>query len=341
MCRSSAITIKNRRVFIKQRPDGMPTIDDFGIENVNIEDVPAGHVVAKVDTLSMDAWIRTTLNEEGMHRTGDIGSTIRALGVGQVVESRSDDLAIGDWVYGLMSAQTYAVLPAGAATKIVPEDGIAPSAFAGPLGITTGLTAWVGLVAVGEVQENDVVVVSGAAGAVGTVVVQLAKARGARVIGIAGGPEKCSYLTEKMGADVAIDYKNNDVSSALKAAAPEGANVFFDNVGGEILDNVLDNLAAAEARIVICGAISQYQHLADVRGPKLYLRLAERNASMRGFVVSHHEARYPEAIQEISELLKTGQLALPEHVVEGIDRFAEALFMLFNGAHVGNLVVRP
>ena len=289
----------------------------------------------------MDAWIRTTLNDEGMHRTGEIGTTIRALGVGQIVESQSDNLAVGDWVYGLMSAQTHALLLDTDVTKIVPEEGVPASAFAGPLGITTGLTAWVGLIAVGEVQENDVVVVSGAAGAVGSIVVQLAKVRGATVIGIAGGPDKCKYLTEELGADIAIDYKNSDVGEELKKAAPNGVNVFFDNVGGEILDNVLDNLAASGARVVICGAISQYQHLADVRGPKLYLRLAERNASMRGFVVSHYDQEYPKAMEEISDLLRSGKLVLPEHVVEGIDAFPEALFMLFNGAHLGNLVVRP
>jgi NADPH-dependent curcumin reductase CurA len=319
----------------------MPTINDFGVEDVNIDAIPADHIVAKVDTLSMDAWIRTTLNDEGMHEAGEIGTTIRALGVGQIVESNSDNLAVGDWVYGLMSAQTYALLPDSAVTRIVPEDGIVPSAFAGPLGITTGLTAWVGLVAVGEVQENDVVVVSGAAGAVGSIVVQLAKMRGARVIGIAGGPAKCQYLTDVLGADIAIDYKNSDVASELKKAAPDGVNVFFDNVGGEILDHVLDNLAAAEARVVICGAISQYQNLGDVRGPKLYLRLAERNAMMKGFVVSHHAAKYPEAMKEISDLMRSGDLVLPEHVVEGIDNFPEALFMLFNGKHLGNLVIRP
>jgi NADPH-dependent curcumin reductase CurA len=319
----------------------MPTINDFGVEDVNIDAIPADHIVAKVDTLSMDAWIRTTLNDEGMHEAGEIGTTIRALGVGQIVESNSDNLAVGDWVYGLMSAQTYALLPDSAVTRIVPEEGIVPSAFAGPLGITTGLTAWVGLVAVGEVQENDVVVVSGAAGAVGSIVVQLAKMRGARVIGIAGGPAKCQYLTDVLGADIAIDYKNSDVASELKKAAPDGVNVFFDNVGGEILDHVLDNLAAAEARVVICGAISQYQNLGDVRGPKLYLRLAERNAMMKGFVVSHHAAKYPEAMKEISDLMRSGDLVLPEHVVEGIDNFPEALFMLFNGKHLGNLVIRP
>ena len=335
------IAIQNRRVFIERRPNGMPVIDDFGIENVSIDTVPAGHAVAKVDTLSIDAWIRTTLSDAGMHETAPLGATIPALGVGQIVESNSENLSVGDWVFGLMSAQTHALLPGAALRKLDIQDGIKPSDFAGPLGLTAGLTAWVGLIRVAEVQAGDVVVVSGAAGAVGSVVVQLAKARGAYVIGIAGGPDKCRYLTEKLGADAAIDYKSGDLAQQLAKAAPNGVNVFFDNVGGEILDIVLDNLAPAGARVAICGAISQYQHLDDVRGPKLYLRLAERNAMMKGFVVSHYESDHPAAVKEISELMRTGKMTLPEHVVEGIDRFPEALFMLFNGGHLGNLVVRP
>lgn len=319
----------------------MPVIDDFGIENVVLGDVPSGFVVARVDTLSIDAWIRTTLSDAGMHDTAAIGATIPALGVGQIVESNSSDLAVGDWVYGMMSAQTHALLAASGLRKLALQDGIAPSDFAGPLNVTGGLTAWVGLVRVAEVRSGDVVVVSGAAGAVGSVVVQLAKARGAYVIGIAGGPKKCSYLVETLGADAAIDYKNGSLAQQLAEAAPNGVNVFFDNVGGETLDIVLDNLAPAGARIAICGAISQYQHLDDVRGPKLYLRLAERNATMKGFVVSYYEADYPEAVAEISALMRAGKLTLPEHVMSGIDSFPEALFMLFDGGHLGNLVVRP
>lgn len=335
------MTIENRRAFVKRRPNGMPVTDDFGVETVTIADVPPGHFVAKVDTLSIDAWIRTTLDDAGMHEKADLGSTIRAFGVGQVVESSSPDFAVGDWAFGMMCAQTHALLPAAACRKLDIGDGIKPADFVGALGITTGLTAWVGLIHVGEVKAGDTVVVTGAAGAVGSVVVQLAKARGARVIGIAGGPEKCRYLTEKLGADVAIDYKQGDVASTMAAAAPDGVNVFFDNVGGELLDIVLDNLAPAEARVVICGAISQYQHLDDVRGPKLYLRLAERNASMRGFVVSYHQAVFPTAMKEISDLIRAGKLILLEHVFEGIDQFPAAMITLFNGGHTGNLVVRP
>lgn len=339
--RSKVIATINRRVFIKRRPEGMPVVDDFGIESLAVGDVALGFVVAKVDTLSIDAWIRTTLSDAGMHETAALGETIPALGVGQIVESNSSDLAVGEWVYGLMSAQTHALMPASELRKLDMQEGIAANDFAGPLNVTGGITAWVGLIRVAQVQAGDVVVVSGAAGAVGSVVVQLAKARGARVIGIAGGPAKCSYLLETLGADVAIDYKNGSLAQQLALAAPDGVDVFFDNVGGETLDIVLDNLAPAGARIAICGAISQYQNLDDVRGPKLYLRLAERNAMMKGFVVSHYEADYPAAVAEISSLMRAGKLTLPEHVVSGIDRFPEALLMLFDGGHLGNLVVRP
>jgi len=319
----------------------MPVIEDFGIESVAVGNVALGFVVVQVDTLSIDAWIRTTLSDAGMHETAAIGETIPALGVGQIVETNSSDLAVGDWVYGLMSAQTHALVPASGLRKLSLQEGIAPSDFAGPLNVTGGLTAWVGLIRVAQVQAGDVVVVSGAAGAVGSVVVQLAKAHGARVIGIAGGPAKCSYLVETLGADTAIDYKFGDLAQQLAEAAPDGIDVFFDNVGGETLDIALDNLAPAGARIAICGAISQYQNLDDVRGPKLYLRLAERNAMMKGFVVSFYEADYPAAVAEISALMRAGKLTLPEHVVSGIDHFPDALLMLFDGGHLGNLVVRP
>ena len=331
----------NRRVFIRQYRAGMPLLEDFGVEETVMTDLPADHAVVKVDTLSMDAWIRTTLTPGAFHETAELGSTIRALGVGQVVESTAAGLMAGDWVYGPLGAQTHALLPGGTLTKLDLSNSIQPRDYVGPLGVTTGLTAWVGLIAVAEVQAGETVLVSGAAGAVGSMVVLLAKARGARVIGIAGGPDKCRYLREKLGADVAIDYKNADLAAEVASAAPGGINVFFDNVGGEILDIALANLAPANARIAICGAISQYSDLANVRGPKNYLKLAERNAAMRGFVVTHHAARFAEAKAEIAALMRDGKVVLPEHVVEGIDRFADALLLLFAGGHTGNLLVRP
>ncbi|MEM9622824.1 MAG: NADP-dependent oxidoreductase [Pseudomonadota bacterium] len=334
------MSVTNQRVYVKNRPDGMPTLDDFGYTEDEISEVPADHVLVKVDTLSVDAFIRTTLDAAGLHEMSDLGASVTALGVGEVVESQFDGLSKGDWVAGPLLAQTYALMPGMMFQKIEPSANIPPSTYLGILGMTTGLTAWAGLIPVGEVQQDDVVVVSGAAGAVGTVAAQLAKARGARVIGIAGGPDKCRFLTEDLGLAGAIDYKNDDVAAKLKELAPDGINVFFDNVGGEILDNVLDNLAMG-ARVVICGAISQYQNLEDVRGPKLYLRVAERNASMRGFTVDYYASQFPEAQAELSRLMTEGAIQLPEHIVEGIQNFPDALLTLFNGGHTGKMLVKP
>ncbi len=334
------MAVTNHLVYVKQRPNGMPALDDFGSKEVTISEVPDQYVLVKVDTLSVDAFIRTTLDDAGLHTMSDLGAPVTALGVGEVMESQFPGLQSGDWVCGPLMAQTHALMPGAAFQKIEPSANIPPSTYLGILGLTTGITAWAGMVRVGEVQADDVVVVSGAAGAVGTVAGQLAKARGARVIGIAGGAEKCNFLTRELGLDAAIDYKGEDIVSRLNTLAPDGVNVFFDNVGGEILDHVLDNLAMG-ARVVICGAISQYQDLHDVRGPKLYLRLAERNASMRGFTVDYYAPDFPAANEELSRLMTEGKIKLPEHVVNGVDQFPQALLTLFNGGHRGKLVVKP
>ena len=329
----------NRRVFLKQRPNGMPTPADFGVENQSIGDVGAEMVLVKVAVLSIDAFIRTTLDGGGIHGTAPIGGTVVALGVGEVLDSKFAALAPGDWVTGPMLAQTHALMP-GAMMQKIDVKAAPPSSYVGALGLTTGLTAHVGMIQIGKVHAGDTVVVSGAAGAVGLLACQIAKAKGARAIGIAGGPRKVAYLVDEIGLDGAIDYKNDDVGAKLDALAPNGINVYFDNVGGELLDTVLDRLAQ-EARVVICGAISQYQHLDDVRGPKLYLRLAERNATMGGFTVDHYPQTFASASAEIVQWMAQGKLRLPEHVVDGIDGFPQALITLFNGGHTGKLLVKP
>jgi NADPH-dependent curcumin reductase CurA len=221
------------------------------------------------------------------------------------------------------------------------DTAVAPaSAYLGALGMTTGLTAYFGLLEVVTVNPGETVVVSGAAGAVGSIACQLAKIHEANVIGIAGGPAKSRYLTEVIGADAAIDYKNEDVGARLDELAADGVDVYFDNVGGELLDTVLDRLKTG-ARVSICGAISQYEHLDDVRGPKLYLRLAERNACMCGFTVDHYSERFPEARRKLARWMAEGSLELPEHVEAGIERFPEALGMLFTGGNTGKLLVAP
>ncbi|MEZ5560576.1 MAG: NADP-dependent oxidoreductase [Pseudomonadales bacterium] len=331
--------VENRKVVLKSRPKGLPREEDFGLETEPLGEPAQDMVLVEVSHISVDAFIRTTLEDGGIHGTVSVGAPVTALGVGRVLASSADGLSAGDWVMGPTMAQTHALMP-GALFQTVDVSAAPPSAYLGVLGMTTGLTAYFGLLEVAGVNAGDTVVVSGAAGAVGSVACQLAKIRGGRVIGIAGGPEKGRYLTEIIGADAAIDYKREDVGARLSALAPDGIDVYFDNVGGELLDTVLDRIATG-ARISICGAISQYDHLDDVRGPKLYLRLAERNSCMRGFTVDHFMARFGEATPQLLGWMNDGRLKLPEHIEPGIERFPAALIKLFTGGHVGKLLVTP
>jgi NADPH-dependent curcumin reductase CurA len=222
----------------------------------------------------------------------------------------------------------------------VDESEVPARTYLGAMGMTTGLTAYAGMICCGKVAEGDTVVVSAAAGAVGTVACQIAKIAGARVIGIAGGEEKCKWLKDVIGCDEAADYKSGDLNATLKELAPDGINVFFDNVGGDVLDAALDNIAK-EARVVICGAISQYNDMEHVTGPKLYLRIPARNASMLGFTVDHFADQFPKMESDIAGWIKEGKMVLPEHIEEGIESFPSAIIKLMTGGHMGKLLVAP
>jgi NADPH-dependent curcumin reductase CurA len=329
----------NRKIVLRSRPQGLPREENFAIETETVGEPPPGMILVEVSHISIDAFIRTTLEAQGFHGSVAIGTPVTALGVGRVLASAAEGLAPGDWVAGPTLVQTHALMP-GAMFQRIDVAAAPPSAYLGILGMTTGLTAYFGMLEVARVKAGDTVVVSGAAGAVGSVACQLARIHGGRVIGIAGGPDKVRFLTETIGADAAIDYKGEDLGARLSALAPNGIDVFFDNVGGELLDLVLDRLAP-RARIAICGAISQYDHLQDVRGPKLYLRLAERNACMCGFTVDHYAAQFGAASQRLRGWMNEGKLQLPEHVEAGIERFPAALAKLFTGGHLGKLLVKP
>jgi NADPH-dependent curcumin reductase CurA len=258
--------------------------------------------------------------------------------VGRVIESNDDAWQVGRAVLGRFGSQSIADMDA---TKLgALDDSLGPiSLHLGVLAGSTGVTAWIGMREVAKPQPGDVFVVSAAAGAVGSIVGQIAKKEGARVIGIAGGPDKCNYLTKELGFDESIDYKNDDVNARLRELAPDGVNGFFDNVGGSILDAVLDNLAM-HARITICGAISQYDNMNDVTGPSLYLRLAERQSRMEGFAYFHFPDRIPAAMEELSTWVAEGSISLNETVLDGIERFPEALEVMFTGGNLGKLLVK-
>ena len=329
-----------KKVVLVQRPDGAPKESDFEVKAVETPPLEDGQVLLKVEHLSIDAFIRTMLdNRDSFHGTIDIESPVMALGIGRVIDSRSETLNQGDAVFGPMGAQTHVVWPAEMLRK-VDESEVPARTYLGALGMTTGLTAYAGMISVGKVQAGETVVVSAAAGAVGMMAAQLAKVKGARVIGIAGGEEKCEFLRDEIGLDDAVDYKSGDLNEKLKAACPDGINVFFDNVGGDVLDAALDNIAK-EARVVICGAISQYNNMEQVTGPRLYLRIPERNASMLGFTVDHYAAQFPQMESDIAGWIKDGSIKMPEQIEEGIDNFPGTLVKLMSGGHKGKLLLEP
>ncbi len=329
----------NRKIVLASHVTGLVGPEHFRIEEQPAGEPGEGQVLIETDYLSIDAFIRTSLNDtEGFHQKVAVGTPVIALGVGRVIETNAPGLAVGDVVTGPLGAQTHPLLPAAMLQKVDPA--VPPSAWLGVLGLTTGVTAYFGIREVAQVKPGETVLVSGAAGAVGSMACQLAKIAGARVIGIAGGAAKVAYLTETLGIDAGIDYKGEDVAARLKELAPDGIDVFFDNVGGDILTIAIDNIRE-RGRVVICGAISQYNDQKNVQGPSSYLKLAERYARMEGFTVLHFTAQFPEAYANLGQWLAEGKLKIAEQIEHGIDSFPAALRSLFTGGNVGKMLVKP
>jgi NADPH-dependent curcumin reductase CurA len=267
-----------------------------------------------------------------------LGEVMRAGAVGVVQASNNERFPVGSYVSGTFGVQEYAISD-GRGVVAVDRSAAALPTYLGTLGMP-GLTAYFGLFDVGQAREGETVVVSGAAGAVGTTVGQLAKITGCRVVGIAGGPEKCRWITEELGFDAAIDYKSDDVRRALKSAAPDGVDVYFDNVGGPVLEAVLGRLAM-RARIVLCGAVSQYNAEGGMRGPANYMNLLVFRARMEGFVVFDYAKRYSEGVAQMAAWMGQGKLRAFEDVVSGtVADFPETLLRLFRGENLGKLVLQ-
>lgn len=262
---------------------------------------------------------------------------MRALGVGEVVASQHPGFAVGDHVNGALGVQRYFLGEPKGFYKVDPQQAPLPR-YLSALGMT-GMTAYFALLAVGQPKAGETVVLSGAAGAVGSVAGQIAKLKGCRVIGIAGGADKCRFLIDELGFDGAIDYKHEDVAAGLKRECPKGVDVYFDNVGGDILDAVLGRISVG-ARVVICGAISQYNNKEAIKGPSNYLSLLVNRARMEGMVVTDYVQRYPEALREMAGWLASGQLKSREDIVEGLETFPDTLMKLFTGENFGKLILK-
>jgi len=329
----------NHQIRLAARPVGLPKPSDWKPTEEPTPEPKDGQFLVELHYISLDPAMRGWMNEGKSYVPPvPIGDVMRAYGAGKVVASKHPGFAVGDHVAGVFGAQEYAVSDGRMVAKL--DLGIAPMpVWLGTLGMT-GLTAYFGLLDIGKPESGQTVVVSGAAGAVGSIAGQIAKLKGCRVIGIAGGPDKCGYLVDKLGFDAAIDYKQGDIKPALRQHCPKGVDVYFDNVGGDILDAVLTNLAL-HARIVLCGAISQYNATEGVKGPSNYLALLVFRASITGMVVFDWAARYGEATRELVGWYKAGKLVSREHVVDGgLAKFSDALLMLYRGDNHGKLVLR-
>jgi len=340
---TSLATITNHQIRLARRPVGLPVRADWSFTAEPVAPPEPGGVVVKTLLLSLDPAMRGWMNEGKSYIAPvAIDQVMRAGGIGVVVASESARFAIGDHVSGALGVQEYAAFDERQLDRgeLVAIDlrVAAPTQWLNVLGMP-GMTGYFGLMDVGKPQPGETVVVSGAAGAVGQTVGQLAKIKGCRAVGIAGGPAKCEWVVKELGFDACIDYKAGPVKDGLKAHCPKGVDVYFDNVGGEILDAVLTRLNR-HARIIICGAISQYNNTEPVRGPANYLSLLVNRARMEGIVVFDYAERFPQAIAEMAAYLKDGRMKGREDVVAGIDTFPETLLKLFRGENFGKLVLQ-
>ena len=328
----------NRQFRLAARPVGLPKASDWTLVEEPTPQPGEGEFLVRIEYISLDPAMRGWMNEGKSYVPPvGIGEVMRAGAAGEVIASAHPGFPVGSKVSGLFGVQEYALSNGKGVQRV--DTALAPlPTYLSVLGMT-GMTAYFGLLDVGAAKEGDTVVVSGAAGAVGTVVGQIAKIKGCRVVGIAGGADKCRWLVDGLGFDAAIDYKSEDVRKALREHCPKGIDVYFDNVGGEILDIALAQLAM-HARVVICGAISQYNATEGVKGPANYLSLLVNRARMQGMVVFDYAARYGEAAREMGGWLADGRLQSREDIVEGFDTFPDALLKLFRGENTGKLLLK-
>lgn len=332
------MTLTNHKFLLAARPVGMPKASDWTYTEEPVAELKEGELLVQVLYISLDPAMRGWMNDARSYAPPvGIGELMRALGVGIVTASRNPRFAVGDHISGVFGVQEYALTDGRGATKVDARLVPLPK-YLSVLGMT-GMTAYFGLLDTGQPKPGETVVVSAAAGAVGAVVGQIAKIKNCHVVGIAGGAEKCRYIVDELGFDAAIDYKSEDVKQSLRKHCPKGTDVYFDNVGGAILDAALANLARG-ARIVICGAISQYNNTGPVTGPSNYMSLLVNRATMKGMMVFDYADRYAQAAAEMAALMAAGKLKSREDIVEGLATFPETLLKLFKSENSGKLMLK-
>lgn len=334
------MTATSRRLILASRPDGMVDDTVVRVEEVAVPDPEPGQAIVRVQYLSIDPTIRTWMDDApGYLPPIELGAVVRSGGIGEVVASASDDYPVGSTVFGMLGWQDHAVVDGGELSGQVLPEGVEPTSALSVFGVT-GMTAYFGLLDVARPEEGDVVVVSGAAGATGSIVGQIAKIKGAaKVVGIAGGPEKCAWIVDELGFDAAIDYKADDVAARLREECPDGIDVYFDNVGGEILDTVLPQMAL-HGRIACCGAISAYNDRDGGHRLRNYFSLITQRVRMQGFLVLDYLDRFLEGQVEMFGWVAEGRIRHAEHVVDGLENAPEALNLLFTGGNTGKVIVK-
>ncbi len=326
-----------QQVRLAARPaDG--ALPKFDFTSDPSRDLQDGEVKVELEYISLDpAMMGWTTDKRSYIAPVGIGEVMRAFGVGKVIESKSDYFKVGDYGTGFLGAQTESIVNSRELMKVDPS--LAPvQYFLSGFGMT-GCTAYFGLLDIGKPKDTDTVVVSSAAGAVGSIATQLAKQHARHVVGIAGGPEKCAFVKKELGADAVIDYKAGDIDAQLRAAAPDGIDVYFDNVGGEILDAVLGQINR-HARIIVCGGVSQYGDMKNMQGPKNYMALTTHSGIMQGFTMRDYMRRVPEAIGELFTLHAAGKLKFREHILEGLEQLPAGLELLLRGGNQGKLLIK-
>jgi NADPH-dependent curcumin reductase CurA len=334
------MTESNRRLVLAERPTGIVNESTLRVEQSEVPTAGPGEAIARVRYLSIDPTIRTWMDDApGYLPPIGIGEVIRGAGVAEILESNCPQYEPGQLVFGLTGWQDYAIADEAERFFQPLPAGVAPTIALGLFGIT-GMTAYFGLLDVGGMKEGEVVVVSAAAGSTGSTVGQIAKIKGAgKVVGIAGGAEKCAWGVDELGFDAAIDYKGEDVAARLREECPDGIDLYFDNVGGDILDACLAQLAL-RGRVVLCGAIATYNERGALTGPANYRNLIIRRGRMEGFIILDYVGRFPEAQADIGQWLAEGKLKSAEHIVEGLEHAPDALNLLFTGGNTGKVIVK-